>query len=97
MIGLIIVIAIPMIFLHGSQPPAKALLLRNYGANLTLLIGIIAVITLTLHAISVARERPAGPGSPRLGCSDGEMTADEANAVDSGDLDADQRLYCACR
>ena len=61
MIGLIIVIAIPMIFLRGSQPPAKALLLRNYGASLTLLVGIIAVITLTLCAIRVARERPAGP------------------------------------
>jgi hypothetical protein len=61
MIGLIIVIAIPIIFLRGSQLPAKALLLRNYGANLTLLIGIIAVITLTLYAIRVAPERPAGP------------------------------------
>jgi hypothetical protein len=59
--GLVTVIAIPMIFLRGSQPPAKALLLRNYGANLTLLIAMIAVITLALYAISVARGRPPAP------------------------------------
>jgi hypothetical protein len=58
-IGLVAVIAIPMIFLRGSQPRAKALLLRNYGANLTLLIGMIAVITLILYAIRVARDRAA--------------------------------------
>jgi hypothetical protein len=56
--ALITVIAIPMIFLRGSQPAAKALLLRNYGANLSLLIGIIAVITLALYAVRVARDRP---------------------------------------
>ncbi|HEX3199155.1 MAG TPA: hypothetical protein VHR39_16525 [Propionibacteriaceae bacterium] len=55
---LITVIALPMIFLRGSQPAVKALLLRNYGANLSLLIGIIAVITLTLYAVHVAREGP---------------------------------------
>jgi uncharacterized membrane protein len=59
MIGLVTVIAIPMIFLRGSQPPAKALLLRNYGANLTMIIGIIAVITLILYAIRAARDRAA--------------------------------------
>jgi hypothetical protein len=58
MSALITVIAVPMIFLRGSQPPAKALLLRNYGANLSLLIGIIAVITLALYAVRVARDRP---------------------------------------
>jgi hypothetical protein len=51
--------AIPMIFLRGSQPRAKALLLRNYGANLTLIIGMIAVITLILYAIRVTRDRAA--------------------------------------
>jgi hypothetical protein len=56
--ALITVIAIPMIFLRGSQPAAKALLLRNYGANLSLLIGIIAVITLALYVVRVARDRP---------------------------------------
>jgi hypothetical protein len=60
MSAVIIVIAIPMIFLRGSQPEVKALLLRNYGANLTLLLGMIAVITLALYAVRVARDRSTG-------------------------------------
>ena len=42
-------------FLRGSQSSGKALLLRNYCANLTLLIGIIAVGTLALYAVRVAQ------------------------------------------
>jgi hypothetical protein len=42
-----------MIYLRGSQPPIKALLLRNYG--LTLILGLIAAITLSLYAARVAR------------------------------------------
>jgi hypothetical protein len=57
MIALITVIAVPMIFLRGSQPAAKALLLRNYAANLILIIGIIAAVTLILYAILAARNR----------------------------------------
>ena len=45
-----------MIFLRGSQPPVKALLLRNYGLNLTLILGLIAAITLSLYAIRVTRD-----------------------------------------
>jgi hypothetical protein len=64
MSGLITVIAVPMIFLRGSQPPVKALLLRNYGANLSLLIVVIAVVTLILYAVRVARDRsPEAPHS----------------------------------
>jgi hypothetical protein len=59
MIALITVIAVPMIFLRGSQPAAKALLLRNYAANLILIIGIIAAVTLILYAILAARNRSA--------------------------------------
>jgi hypothetical protein len=71
MSGMVTVIAIPMIYLRGSQPPVKALLLRNYGANLSLIIGIIAVVSLALYAVRVAKDRPAGlthrspPGSTR--------------------------------
>jgi hypothetical protein len=61
MIGGVTVIAIPMIFLRGSQPSAKALLLRNYGANLTLLIAILAVLTLALYAVRVAQDRSPVP------------------------------------
>ena len=57
MAGSVTVIALPMIYLRGSQPAVKALLLRNYGANLTLLIAVIAVATLALYAVRVARDR----------------------------------------
>ncbi len=57
--GLITVIAVPMIFLRGSQPAVKALLLRNYGSNLILIIAIIGVISLILYAVRVARDRSA--------------------------------------
>jgi len=57
MIALVTVIAVPMIFLRGSQPTVKALLLRNYAANLILIMGIIAVISLILYAVRVARDR----------------------------------------
>jgi hypothetical protein len=56
MIALITVIAVPLIFLRGSQPATKALLLRNYAANLILIIGIIAAVTLILYAIRAARD-----------------------------------------
>jgi hypothetical protein len=57
MIALVTVIAVPMIFLRGSQPVAKALLLRNYGANLIMIIGIIAVLSLILYGVRVVRDR----------------------------------------
>jgi hypothetical protein len=56
------VIAIPMIFRQGSQPPSKALLLQNFTANLGLLLGIIAGLSLVGYAIRVARDRSPGKG-----------------------------------
>ncbi|HKX14255.1 MAG TPA: hypothetical protein VJN19_03605 [Propionibacteriaceae bacterium] len=56
MIALVTVIAIPMIFLRGSQPAVKALLLRNYGANLIVIIGVLAIVSLILYAVRVARD-----------------------------------------
>jgi hypothetical protein len=58
------VIAIPMIYRQGSQPPSKALLLQNFTANLGLLLGIIAALCLVGYAIKVARDRPASRGRP---------------------------------
>jgi hypothetical protein len=55
--ALVTVVALPWIYLRGSQPPVKALLLRNYGLNLTLILGLIAAITLSLNAVRVARNR----------------------------------------
>jgi hypothetical protein len=57
--ALITVIAIPMIFLRGSQPAVKALLLRDYGSNLILIIAIIGVITLITYSVRVSRDRSA--------------------------------------
>ena len=58
--GLITVVALPMIYLRGSQPAVKALLLRNYGLNLTVILALIAIITLSLYAIRVAQDRSSG-------------------------------------
>ena len=56
------VIAMPMIYRQGSQPPSKALLLQNFTANLGLLLGIIAALCLVGYAIRVARDRSPGRG-----------------------------------
>jgi hypothetical protein len=56
------VIAIPMIYRQGSQPPSKALLLQNFTANLGLLLGIIATLCLVGYAIRIARDRPRTRG-----------------------------------
>ncbi len=40
--AMVTAVAIPLILRQGTQPPAKALLLQNYAANLTLLLGLIA-------------------------------------------------------
>ena len=56
------VIALPLIYREGSQPPSKAMLLQNFTANLGLLLGIIAVLCLVGYAIRVARDRSAAPG-----------------------------------
>lgn len=57
MSALITVIAVPMIFLRGTQPAVKALLLRNYASNLILIIGIVAAVSLILYAVRVLRDR----------------------------------------
>ena len=53
------VIAIPLIYRQGSQPPSKALLLQNFTANLGLLLGIIGAVCLIGYAIRVARKPSA--------------------------------------
>ena len=51
--GLVTVIAVPLILRQNSQPVSKAILQQNYGGNLTLLLGIIAAISLVLYALDV--------------------------------------------
>jgi hypothetical protein len=68
-VGLIIssivtVLAIPMIYRRGSQPPEKTLLIQNYGANLALLLGIVAGITLAAYAVRVARDQSSRTTPP---------------------------------
>lgn len=55
--GLITIIAIPLIARRGTQPPAKALLLQNYGANLAILLGLVAALNLTAYLVTAARDR----------------------------------------
>ena len=58
--ALITVIAIPLIGRQGTQPESKAILLRDYAANLALLLGMTAAVALVLYALRVLREhRPA--------------------------------------
>lgn len=62
--GLITVVAIPMISQQGAEPASKALLQQNFGGNLTILLGIVAAVSLLLYAVRVARDtgRRTAPG-----------------------------------
>ena len=62
--ALITVIAIPLIARRGTQPESKAILLRDYAANLSLLLGMTAAVALVLYALRVLRDRR--PIDPRL-------------------------------
>jgi len=60
--GLVTVIAIPLILRRNTQPLSKAILQQNYGGNLTLLLGMIAAVSLLLYALNVGRDaRGRGP------------------------------------
>lgn len=63
MAAMVTVIAVPMIYRANTQPPAKALLLQNFGINLTVLLAAIGGGTLIAYAIRVARDRSV-PGRP---------------------------------
>jgi hypothetical protein len=55
--AMVTVVALPLIYLRGSQPPEKALLLRDYGANLAVILGGIAVVSLVAYVVRVVRDR----------------------------------------
>jgi hypothetical protein len=57
MSALVTIVAVPMIYRANRQPPSKAILRQNFGQNLALLLAVIAVATLVLYAIQVARDR----------------------------------------
>lgn len=54
--GCVSVIALLLIARRGSQPSAKAILLRNYAGNLTIVIAVVAALSLLLYAVHVARD-----------------------------------------
>lgn len=56
MAGMVTIIAIPMIYRRDSQPKSKAILQQNYGGNLTLLLALIAALSLLAYAVRVARD-----------------------------------------
>jgi hypothetical protein len=70
MAAMVTVIAVPLIYRANTQPPAKALLLQDFGINLTVLLAAIGGGTLIAYAIRVAqdRSRPNRPPSdePRI-------------------------------
>jgi hypothetical protein len=57
MAAIVTVIAVPMIYRAHTHPPAKALLLQDFGINLTVLLAAIGCGTLIAYAIRVARDR----------------------------------------
>ena len=70
--AMITVIAVPMIVRQDSQPVSKAILNQNFGRNLTLLLGLVAAVTLLGYAVRVARDqsRPGRISAPDPGVDD---------------------------
>ncbi len=62
------VVAVPLIHREGTQPPSKTLLVHDYSARLTVLLALVAAVSLTAYAVQVARSR-SGP-STRDGAAD---------------------------
>jgi hypothetical protein len=61
MAAMVTVIAVPMIYRANTQPPAKALLLQDFGINLTVLLAAIGGGVLLAYAIRVARDSRPPP------------------------------------
>jgi hypothetical protein len=55
--GLVTVIALPMIHRQKIGPAHKALLRQNFSVNLTIILAVVAVLTLGAYAVRVARDR----------------------------------------
>ncbi|WP_375478775.1 hypothetical protein [uncultured Jatrophihabitans sp.] len=55
--ALVTAIALPMIHRAYSQPKVKAILQQDFAANLLIILAVIAVASVLLYAVSVARGR----------------------------------------
>jgi hypothetical protein len=64
--GLVTVIALPMIHRQKIGPANKAILRQNFSVNLSIVLALIAVLTLAAYAVRVARDRTpaAAPSDP---------------------------------
>lgn len=60
-VALVTVVAIPLIYREDTQARAESMLLQNYLGNLTLLVGIVAALSLLAYAIRVARDSQHEP------------------------------------
>ena len=61
--ALVTVVAIPLIDRQDTQPEVKAILLRDYGENLALLLGLIAVVAVATYVVRLVRDEVnARPG-----------------------------------
>lgn len=58
--ALISIIAIPLIGRQGTQPVSKAILLRDYTANLCLLLGMTAAMALVLYTLRMLQDQRSG-------------------------------------
>ncbi|MEP6599426.1 MAG: hypothetical protein ABJB98_08280 [Actinomycetota bacterium] len=63
--GLVTAVAVLLIYRRGKSQPGQALLTQNYGANLAILLALIAAGTALAYALRVARDsrHPAGVAS----------------------------------
>ena len=55
--GLVTIVAVPLVARRGTQETAKAILQQNYGAHLTLLLGLLAAGSLLTYAAQVAADQ----------------------------------------
>jgi hypothetical protein len=62
MAAIVTVIAVPLIFRRGTQPPSKTQVLQDYALNWGLLLGVIGAAMLILYAIRVARDKSLSSG-----------------------------------
>ena len=61
----VVVIALPLIFLQGSQAAQNALLRQHYAVNLAILVGLLAGGTIALYLLRVRRDQRARAANVR--------------------------------